>query len=138
MPDFSDLQQRFSEKIKTMPPARVIVISFLVLILAGTLLLMLPIASRAGHFRPVDALFTATSATCVTGLVVGDTFTLWSPFGQGVILALIQLGGLGLSTLTIGFSLFIRRKLGIREMKLASESSGGSSLDIVGLLKLAI
>ncbi len=138
MSDFSDLQQRFSEKIKTMPPARVIVISFLVLILAGTLLLMLPIASRAGHFRPVDALFTATSATCVTGLVVGDTFTLWSPFGQGVILALIQLGGLGLSTLTIGFSLFIRRKLGIREMKLASESSGGSSLDIVGLLKLAI
>lgn len=138
MPDFSGLQQRFNEKVKTMPPVRVIVISFLFLILAGTLLLMLPVASRTGRFRPIDALFTATSATCVTGLVVGDTYTLWSPFGQGVILALIQLGGLGLSTLTIGFSLFVRRKLGIREMKLASESSGGNSLNIVGLLKLAI
>lgn len=138
MPDLSDLQQRFNDKLKTMPPARIIVISFLMLILAGTLLLMLPIASKRGGFRPLDALFTATSATCVTGLVVGDTYTLWTPFGQGVILALIQLGGLGLSTLTIGFSLFIRRKLGIREMKLATESSGGSFLDIVGLLRLAI
>ena len=91
MPDFSGLQQRFNEKVKTMPPVRVIVISFLFLILAGTLLLMLPVASRTGRFRPIDALFTATSATCVTGLVVGDTYTLWSPFGQGVILALIQL-----------------------------------------------
>ncbi len=60
---------------------------------------MLPISSKVGEFRPIDALFTATSATCVTGLVVGDTFTLWTPFGQGVILVLIQLGGLGLSHL---------------------------------------
>ena len=138
MPDFSEFQQRLSEKIKTTPPVRVIVISFALIILVGTALLMLPISSKVGGTSLVDALFTITSATCVTGLVVGDTFTLWTPFGQGVILACIQLGGLGLSTLAIGFSLLVRRKLGIREMKLASESSGGSGLDIAGLLKLTI
>lgn len=138
MPDFSEFQQRLSEKIKTTPPVRVIVISFALIILVGTALLMLPISSKVGGTSLVDALFTITSATCVTGLVVGDTFTLWTPFGQGVILGCIQLGGLGLSTLAIGFSLLVRRKLGIREMKLASESSGGSGLDIAGLLKLTI
>ena len=138
MPDFSDVRQRLSEKIKTAPPVRIIVISFALIIFVGTLLLMLPIASKVGPAHPIDALFTVTSATCVTGLVVGDTYTLWTPFGQGVILACIQLGGLGLSTFTVGFSLLVRRKLGIREMKLASESSGGSSLDIAGLLRLII
>lgn len=138
MPDFDEIKHKLNETVKTSPPVRVIVVSFLLLILAGTILLMLPISSKVGEFRPIDALFTATSATCVTGLVVGDTFTLWTPFGQGVILVLIQLGGLGLSTLTIGFSLLVRRKLGIREMKLARESSGGSTLDIADLLRLAI
>lgn len=130
MPGLSELQHRINERIKATPPVRVIVISFVLIILVGTLLLMLPISSKVGAATPIDALFTITSATCVTGLVVGDTFTLWTPFGQGVILACIQLGGLGLSTLAIGFSLLVRRKLGIREMKLASESSGGSGLDI--------
>ena len=138
MPGLSELQHRINERIKATPPVRVIVISFVLIILVGTLLLMLPISSKVGGATPIDALFTITSATCVTGLVVGDTFTLWTPFGQGVILACIQLGGLGLSTLAIGFSLLVRRKLGIREMKLASESSGGSGLDIAGLLKLTI
>ena len=128
MPGLSELQHRINERIKATPPVRVIVISFVLIILVGTLLLMLPISSKVGGATPIDALFTITSATCVTGLVVGDTFTLWTPFGQGVILACIQLGGLGLSTLAIGFSLLVRRKLGIREMKLASESSGGSGL----------
>ena len=137
MPGLSELQ-RINERIKATPPVRVIVISFVLIILVGTLLLMLPISSKVGGATPIDALFTITSATCVTGLVVGDTFTLWTPFGQGVILACIQLGGLGLSTLAIGFSLLVRRKLGIREMKLASESSGGNGLDIAGLLKLTI
>ena len=127
MPDFSDVRQRLSEKIKTAPPVRIIVISFALIIFVGTLLLMLPIASKVGPAHPIDALFTVTSATCVTGLVVGDTYTLWTPFGQGVILACIQLGGLGLSTFTVGFSLLVRRKLGIREMKLASESSGAAA-----------
>ena len=138
MPGFSDIRQQLSDKIKTTPPVRVIVVSFALIILVGTLLLMLPISSKVGGASFIDALFTTTSATCVTGLVVGDTYTLWTPFGQGVILGCIQLGGLGLSTLTIGFSLLVRRKLGIREMKLASESSGGSGLDIAGLLHLTI
>ena len=138
MPGFSDIRQQLSDKIKTTPPVRVIVVSFALIILVGTLLLMLPISSKVGGASFIDALFTTTSATCVTGLVVGDTYTLWTPFGQGVILGCIQLGGLGLSTLTIGFSLLVRRKLGIREMKLASESSGGSGLDIAGLLRLTI
>ncbi len=65
-------------------------------IVLGTVLLMLPISSQAGEFTsPVDALFTATSAACVTGLVVVDTGTYWSPFGQGVLLTLFQVGGLG-------------------------------------------
>ena len=119
MPGFSDIRQQLSDKIKTTPPVRVIVVSFALIILVGTLLLMLPISSKVGGASFIDALFTTTSATCVTGLVVGDTYTLWTPFGQGVILGCIQLGGLGLSTLTIGFSLLVRRKLGIREMKLA-------------------
>ena len=135
---FSELKARFGEKVKTTPPARVIVISFVFIILVGTLLLLLPISSKVGGASPIDALFTITSATCVTGLVVGDTFTLWTPFGQGVILVCIQLGGLGLSTLAIGFSLLVRRKLGIREMKLASETSGGNGLNLAGLLKLTI
>ena len=138
MPGFSELKARFGEKVKTTPPARVIVISFVFIILVGTLLLLLPISSKVGGASPIDALFTITSATCVTGLVVGDTFTLWTPFGQGVILVCIQLGGLGLSTLAIGFSLLVRRKLGIREMKLASETSGGNGLNLAGLLKLTI
>ena len=79
---------------------QVIIVSFLGLILVGTLLLMLPISSRHGGFTPfTDALFTATSATCVTGLVVRDTATYWSVFGQAVILSLIQIGGMGVITI---------------------------------------
>jgi len=80
-------------------PAAVLVAGFAMLILAGTVLLSLPLASASGAWTPtMDALFTATSAVCVTGLVVVDTGTYWSPFGQVVILALIQLGGFGFMT----------------------------------------
>lgn len=104
-------------------PTRVIVSSFVIVILAGTLLLMLPFASRAPGSLPfVDALFTATSATCVTGLVVYDTFTGFTLFGQAVILLLIQIGGLGLVTLTTFFSLALGKRLGFKSLKLASES----------------
>lgn len=77
---------------------RVIIISFFCLILVGTLLLMLPISSRQRCVTSFpDAMFTAVSATCVTGLVVKDTATYWSLFGQAVILMLIQIGGMALS-----------------------------------------
>ena len=81
-------------------PAQIIILGFLGIILAGALLLMLPVSSQAGVFTPFpNALFTATSATCVTGLVLVDSALHWTPFGQGVILAMIQLGGLGFVSL---------------------------------------
>lgn len=131
-------RQTIGGKIKSAAPVRIIVVSFLLLILIGSLLLMLPVSSREGATDPLSALFTATSATCVTGLSVVDTTAHWSVFGQAVILILIQLGGLGFSTFAIGFTMLIRRKLGIREIMLASESSGGSALDAASLMKLML
>ena len=79
--------------IKNLTSFQVIILGFLGLILAGSLLLMLPIAAKSGQFTmPEEALFTATSAVCVTGLVVRDTATYWSAFGQAVSLVLLQLG----------------------------------------------
>ena len=110
-------------------PARVITGSFLGVIITGTLLLMLPLSAKNGAVTNFfDALFTATSATCVTGLIVVDTYTHWTFFGQGVILSLIQIGGLGLVTLTLFFNLLIRRKLGLRTLQLAQESTSAISV----------
>ena len=82
---------------KKLSTFQLIIISFALIILLGTVLLTLPVSSKAKCFTPFsDALFTATSATCVTGLVVHDTATYWSNFGQVVILLLIQIGGLGI------------------------------------------
>ena len=115
MSSLSALRRRLAAWVKTAPPVRVIAASFLLLVLLGCFLLTLPVSSAAGTLtHPLDALFTATSATCVTGLSVVDTTAHWSPFGQGVLLALIQLGGLGLSTFATGFSLLVRRRLGLR------------------------
>ena len=96
--------------------------SFLLVIAVGTLLLTLPISSRTGRLGVIDALFTATSATCVTGLVVRDTWSQFSLFGQVVILMLIQVGGLGLVTLTSFFALAARRRMGFRDLRLLGES----------------
>lgn len=81
-------------------PARISIIAFMLLIAAGTLLLMLPLSAAGSRMTFTDALFTATSATCVTGLAVADTGTFFSPFGQAVILLLIQSGGLGIMTIS--------------------------------------
>ena len=101
---------------------QVICISFVLLIALGTLLLTLPISSRSGRLGVVDAMFTATSATCVTGLVVRDTWTQFTPFGQAVVLLLIQVGGLGLVTLTSFFALAMRRRMGFRDLRVLGES----------------
>ena len=83
---FSRAKRNFGSVKKAAAPVRVIVVSFVLLILAGTFLLTLPVSSAAGGFtHPLDALFTATSATCVTGLSVVDTTSYWSPFGQAVL-----------------------------------------------------
>lgn len=124
------------KKPKRLTPVRTIVLSFLGIILVGGILLTMPFSSRAGVFTPVeDAMFTATSATCVTGLAVFDTWAYWSVIGQVIILLLIQVGGLGLVTFTTGFTLLFRQKLGLKDMALAKESSGTDSIDVKQLLK---
>ena len=110
-------------------PTQLLVLSFAVMILAGSLLLSLPIATKSGESTAyLDALFTATSATCVTGLQLFDSYTHWTLFGQAVILVLIQLGGLGLVTLTSFFHIAIGKKMGFKNMLLAAESVGNSNL----------
>lgn len=102
-------------------PAKIFLISFLILILFGTGLLMLPKATVTGQISFTDALFTSTSAVCVTGLIVVDTATYFTKFGQLVILGLIQIGGLGVMTLTTFFALFFAGGLGIRERVLIGD-----------------
>ncbi|MBR5774630.1 MAG: hypothetical protein IKY44_07250, partial [Clostridia bacterium] len=92
-----------------MTNTRLIAISFASMIIIGMVLLCLPVASASGEWTsPIDALFTATTSTCVTGLVVVDTASHWSLFGEIVILILIQIGGIGLMTLITLFSFFVR------------------------------
>lgn len=139
MPQPLTLKQKLSHYLKRTAPVRLIVVSFLLVIALGTLLLTLPVSSAAGRFtNPLDALFTATSATCVTGLSVVDTTSYWSPFGQAVMLVLIQVGGLGLSTFATGFSLLVHRRLGLREMLITGEASGSDMPDAAGLLRLML
>ena len=114
-------------RLESLSPTRLIVSSFLVVIVTGALLLMLPFATRNG-ITPVQAFFTATSATCVTGLVVLDTYQGFTLFGQTVVICLIQIGGLSLVTLASFFTLALRRRVGFRSMKLASESIGTSNV----------
>ena len=116
-------------------PTQIIAITFAVIILAGTLLLSLPLASRTGQsngFMP--ALFTATSATCVTGLIPGDTWTLWSGFGQTVILVLIELGGLGFMSAASLVVFLLRRKVGLRQRMLIAQALSVNEMD--GVVRL--
>ncbi len=110
-------------KHERVTPAQVIILAFLLLILAGTGLLLLPAAtSGPGGASLLDALFTATSATCVTGLVIHDTALYWSPFGQAVILALIQAGGMGVVTMAVAVNMFAGRKIGLKQRWVMQES----------------
>lgn len=129
-----------NEKIKKpISPTRLIIGSFVLVILVGGILLSMPFSSKSGQFTAfIDSLFTATTATCVTGLVTVDTFSHWSYFGQGIILALIQIGGLGLVTLTTFFMVALRKKAGLSSMALAREAVNGNDLSslkrLVGLV----
>ncbi|MDD3260845.1 MAG: potassium transporter TrkG [Oscillospiraceae bacterium] len=121
------------------PPGRVIVISFAAVILTGSLLLCLPACTRPGEVTTyLDALFTATSSTCVTGLMLFDTYWHWTALGQVIVLVLIQIGGLGLVTFTTGFTLMMRKKLGLRNMELAVENTNGDSSDIGGFIRIIL
>ncbi len=104
-------------------PTKIIMGGYLLIILTGAVLLTLPAASRSGQPAAFsDALFTAASATCVTGLVVRDTYTYWSVFGQSVILLLIQVGGLGFVTMALSVAILTRRKIGLRQRYVMQES----------------
>ena len=121
-------------------PAFLIAASFALVILTGAVLLTLPVSSREGEFTPfLNALFVATSATCVTGLTVYDTYLHFSLFGQTVIISLIQVGGLGLVTMTSFFYSITRRKVGLRNAQLAQESiSADSRANTMKLLSMVI
>ena len=113
---------RYSQRLiqKSVHPARLLVISFMLLIFGGTLLLLLPKATYKG-ISIIDALFTATSAVCVTGLTVVDTGKYFTTFGQLIIMFLIQLGGLGIMTFTTFFMLLLSGGLGIKERLMLGE-----------------
>lgn len=123
------------KKWKKMSQTRLIALSFFCVILAGTFLLTLPWASRTGEWTsPLNALFTATSATCVTGLIVYDTYCHWSLFGQIVIICLIQIGGLGLMTIISLLAVFTKRRIGLGERRLLMISSGNMRMS--GVIRL--
>lgn len=114
---------------KPIQPARTLALGFFIIIMTGALLLCMPFSSKNGSFTsPVDCIFTAASATCVTGISVVDTFTHWNIFGQTVILLLIQTGGLGFITLVTFFNLAIGKKLGFLQA-----SNSISDLTLTGL-----
>ncbi|MBE6562400.1 MAG: Trk family potassium uptake protein [Ruminococcaceae bacterium] len=114
---------------------QIIALGFFIMIAAGTLLLMLPFSSKSGEFTPfTTSLFTATSASCVTGLVLADTATHWSLFGQIVIITLIQIGGLGFMTIAVLFTMLFHRRAGLREREIMVESI--NQLQIGGILDI--
>ena len=112
--------------------SQTILLGFVLLILAGAILLMLPISSRSGEWTgAVDALFTSASASCVTGLVVYDTWSHWSWFGQIVILSLIQIGGMGVVTMTTILSRIVGRRLGLQARATMQEAVSAPNLSEV-------
>lgn len=123
-----------SKWIRFSPP-QVLVLGFAFIILTGSLLLMLPISSSTGESLPfIDAFFTATSATCVTGLVVVDTGTYFSTFGQVVIMLLIQVGGLGFMTMATLFALVFKRKISLKDRLLLQEAMNQNTME--GIVRL--
>lgn len=120
---------------KKLTTTQTIAFGFLMVILTGTLLLTLPISSMNGKSTGIlNALFTSTSATCVTGLIVADTYTHWSLFGRFVILLLIQTGGLGFMTIGVFVAIFLKKNIGLKERGILQESM--NTMQIGGIVKL--
>ena len=108
---------------KKLLPTQIIAITFALVILVGAVLLCLPVASRSGQSLGFQtSLFTATSATCVTGLILGDTWSLWSGFGQTVIITLIEIGGLGFMSVASLVIFMLRRKIGLRQKMVIAQA----------------
>ena len=114
---------KITHRKKRLSSFKLIVLGFAGVIVLGALILMLPFSSTAGVVTPFhEALFTSTSAVCVTGLVVQDTGSYWSGFGQTVILLLIQIGGMGVVTITIAVAMVSGKKIGLMQRSLMQES----------------
>ena len=119
---------------KRLSSAQIVILGFLFIVLTGSILLSLPISSADGKAVPyVDALFTATTATCVTGLVTVPTVSTWSVFGQAVILVLIQVGGLGVITIAAGIMVLLGKRIGVNNRILIQDSFSLNSLS--GIVK---
>ena len=111
-----DIMMNVQGRKKHMTSAQIIIFGFMVVIFMGALLLMLPISTKGPGGAPfLDALFTSTSAVCVTGLIVHDTATYWTEFGQFVIISLIQVGGMGVVTVAVAVAMVSGKKIGLRE-----------------------
>ncbi len=122
-------------KLNHLSGMQLIAVGFFLLILTGTFLLMLPVSSREGTPTPfLTALFTSASASCVTGLILVDTYTYWSFFGRLVLITLIQIGGLGFITIGMAVSLALRRRIGLKQRGWIKESF--NVLDIGGVVRL--
>lgn len=123
------------KKVKRrMSSSRIIILGFMAMILTGTLVLMLPFATRNGHSASfMDALFTATSAVCVTGLVAQDTATYWSFFGQAVILFLIQIGGMGVITVAVTITRLSGKRISLKQRSTMQEAI--SAHQVGGIVK---
>lgn len=125
---------------KSLSATKIIALVFAAIILMGACLLSLPAASRDGiscGFRP--ALFTATSATCVTGLVLYDTWSQWSGFGQIVIISLIQIGGLGFMSAATMFVFFLRKRIGLKQRLVMAQALSLNDMDgVVRLQKMVL
>ncbi len=132
--------KRIDLKKRKLGPSAVIAVGFALLVLFGALLLMLPISSEDGQSEGfLTCLFTATSASCVTGLILVDTASNWSGFGEAVIICLIQIGGLGFMTVAMMLSLLIKRRISPKERRLVAQSFNLSSYGgIVKLIKKVI
>lgn len=113
---------------------RLIAFGFAIIILLGTILLTLPISVRSGKGNLLNSLFTATSATCVTGLAVADTYQNWTTFGQVVILCLIQVGGLGFMTIGAFIAVLLKKRIGLQEREQLQESV--NTLELAGVVRL--
>ncbi len=124
---------RFEKKRLT--SFQIIIMGFLFVILTGSILLMLPVSTKTGETTSfLDALFTAVSATCVTGLVVHDTAMYWSAFGQAVILILIQIGGMGVVTIAVSVAAISGRKIGLMQRSTMQEAIAAPSVG--GIVRL--
>ena len=129
-------QKRWMHRKIKMSPPQILALSFLIAITLGTVLLKMPIATTE-EISWIDALFTATSATTVTGLVVLDTGTVFSVFGQVVIMVLMQIGGLGLMTFAILVVLILGKKIGLRKRLIVQEALNQTSLGgVIRLVKI--